>query len=37
MTHLEEPSRVILSCGGGMPPDVTTAQINAFIQAVQTH
>lgn len=30
---LEEPSRVILSCGGGMPPDVTTAQIKAFIEA----
>ncbi len=36
-TRLEDPSRVILSCGGGMPPDVTTAQINAFIQAVKSH
>jgi uroporphyrinogen-III decarboxylase len=33
MNHLEEPSRVILSCGGGLPPDVTTAQLSAFISA----
>ncbi|MCP4313780.1 MAG: uroporphyrinogen decarboxylase [Bacteroidetes bacterium] len=37
MNNLEEPSRVILSCGGGMPPGVTTHQINAFITAVKTH
>ncbi|MFO7668575.1 MAG: uroporphyrinogen decarboxylase family protein [Bacteroidales bacterium] len=35
MNQLEEPSRVIFSCGGGMPPEVTTAQINAFIQTVR--
>ncbi len=33
---LKDPSRVILSCGGGMPPGVTTAQINAFIQAAKS-
>jgi uroporphyrinogen-III decarboxylase len=33
---LEEPSRVILSCGGGMPPSVTTAQISAFIKAAKS-
>ena len=37
MKSLEEPSRVILSCGGGMPPGVTTPQVNAFIDAVKTH
>ncbi len=37
LTDLEEPSRVILSCGGGMPPEVTTSQISAFISAVKSH
>lgn len=37
MKSLEDPSRVILSCGGGMPPGVTTVQVNAFINAVKTH
>lgn len=37
MDKLDDPSRIILSCGGGMPPSVTTAQIQAFIRAVQTH
>jgi uroporphyrinogen decarboxylase len=32
---LEDPSRVIFSCGGGMPPGVTTAQIRAFIETIQ--
>lgn len=31
---LNEKSRVILSCGGGMPPGVSTENINAFIQTV---
>ncbi len=31
---LDDRSRVIVSCGGGMPPDVKTSHINAFIQAV---
>lgn len=33
---LKEKSRVILSCGGGMPPGVTTENITAFINAVNT-
>lgn len=37
MNKLEDPSRVLLSCGGGMPPDVTTGQIKAFITAVKSH
>ncbi len=37
MDELKEPSRVIFSCGGGMPPEVTTGQLNAFINAVKTH
>jgi uroporphyrinogen-III decarboxylase len=28
-----DKSRIILSCGGGMPPDVTTENIEAFISA----
>jgi len=31
---LNEKSRVILSCGGGMPPGVATKNINAFVQAL---
>lgn len=31
---LNEKSRVILSCGGGMPPGLSTENINAFIQTV---
>jgi uroporphyrinogen-III decarboxylase len=34
ISSLTEPSRVIVSCGGGMPPGVTTAQIETFIEAV---
>lgn len=34
MYYLEEPSRVIFSCGGGMPPGVSTANIRAFIETV---
>ena len=32
---LEDKSRVILSCGGGMPPAVTTENIEAFYSAVK--
>jgi uroporphyrinogen-III decarboxylase len=32
---LKDRSRVILSCGGGMPPGVTTANLNAFMEAVR--
>jgi len=30
---LQDPQRVILSCGGGVPPDVSTDQMRAFIAA----
>jgi uroporphyrinogen decarboxylase len=30
---LEDRSRVILSCGGGMPPGVKSENLNAFIEA----
>jgi uroporphyrinogen-III decarboxylase len=33
---LEDTSRVVLSCGGGMPPGVKSENIAAFLQAVQT-
>ncbi|MFB0525802.1 MAG: uroporphyrinogen decarboxylase family protein, partial [Phycisphaerae bacterium] len=29
-----DKSRIILSCGGGMPPDVSTENIEAFLSAV---
>jgi uroporphyrinogen-III decarboxylase len=32
---LKDPSRVIFSCGGGMPPGVSTENIRAFVKAVQ--
>jgi uroporphyrinogen decarboxylase len=35
LKDLKDPSRVIFSCGGGMPPGVTTENIQAFIEAVQ--
>jgi uroporphyrinogen decarboxylase len=34
INSLEDPSRVILSCGGGMPPEVSTENLGAFIQGV---
>lgn len=33
--NLTDTSRVILSCGGGMPPSVTSENINAFIEVMQ--
>jgi len=32
---LEDKSRIIVSCGGGMPPKVPTANIEAMISAVE--
>ena len=32
---LSDRSHIIMSCGGGMPPGVSTANINAFISAVR--
>jgi uroporphyrinogen-III decarboxylase len=33
LDSLEDKSRIILSCGGGMPPDVPTENIEAFLSA----
>lgn len=33
---LRDRSRVIPSCGGGMPPGVSSANISAFVEAVRT-
>ena len=32
---LENQSRIIYSCGGGMPPGVSTENLKAFVEAVQ--
>ncbi len=34
---LEDKSRIILSCGGGMPPNVPSENINAFLKAVKSY
>lgn len=34
LESVEDHSRIILSCGGGVPSDVSTENINAFIEAV---
>jgi uroporphyrinogen decarboxylase len=36
MDSLSDTSRVIFSCGGGMPPGVSSENIKAFIKAVRT-
>jgi len=36
LDSLEDHSRLIVSCGGGMPPDVSTENIQALIDAVET-
>ncbi|HCO96676.1 MAG TPA: uroporphyrinogen decarboxylase [Phycisphaerales bacterium] len=33
LDSVEDESRIILSCGGGMPPDVSTENIDAFLSA----
>jgi uroporphyrinogen-III decarboxylase len=35
LDSLEDHSRLIVSCGGGMPPDVPTENIRALIDAVK--
>jgi uroporphyrinogen-III decarboxylase len=35
LESLEERSRVIVSCGGGMPPGVKSENISAFVRAVR--
>lgn len=37
LTGIEDRSRIIASCGGGMPPEVSTENINAFIAAVERY
>ncbi len=37
LNSLIDKSRVILSCGGGMPPGVSTENITAFVQAVRNY
>jgi len=37
ITSLKDKSRVIMSCGGGMPPGVSTKNIMAFMDAVKAH
>jgi len=34
---LKKKDRVILSCGGGMPPDVTTEKIRTFVETVNQY
>jgi len=36
LDSVADKSRIILSCGGGMPPDVSTENIEAFLSAVGT-
>jgi uroporphyrinogen decarboxylase len=37
LNSLDERSRTILSCGGGMPPGVTSTNIAAFVRAARSH
>ena len=37
LNSLKDKSRVILSCGGGMPIGVTTENLMAFVQAVSIY
>jgi uroporphyrinogen decarboxylase len=37
LNSLQEKSRIILSCGGGMPPGVASENIAAFVQTVRTY
>ncbi len=37
LNSLEDKSHVIMSCGGGMPPAVSSDNINAFIDAVKNN
>jgi uroporphyrinogen decarboxylase len=36
VNSLQDKSKLIFSCGGGMPPDVSSQNIHAFIKAVRT-
>jgi uroporphyrinogen-III decarboxylase len=37
MAEIKDHSNIIWSCGGGMPPDVNSNNIRAFIDAVKEH
>ena len=37
LDSIDNKSRLIVSCGGGMPPDVSTENINSFIQVVKNY
>lgn len=37
LNSVDEKSKLILSCGGGMPPGVKSENISAFVQAVRNH
>jgi uroporphyrinogen decarboxylase len=37
VNNLKDRSRVIFSCGGGMPPGVTSENLSAFIETIQSH
>ena len=37
LESLEDKSRIIMSCGGGMPPNVSSENIRAFIDTVKNH
>jgi uroporphyrinogen-III decarboxylase len=34
---IEDKSRIIVSCGGGLPPDVSSENINAFVETVKSY
>jgi uroporphyrinogen decarboxylase len=35
LESVSDKSRIIMSCGGGVPPDVSTENIEAFLSAVE--
>ena len=35
LASIDDKRRLILSCGGGMPPDASTANVQAFIDTIQ--
>ena len=37
LRSLDDPSRVIFSCGGGMPPGVSSENMAIFIETVRSY
>jgi uroporphyrinogen decarboxylase len=35
LSELKDRKRIIASCGGGVPPEVSTENIKAFVEAVR--